>query len=53
MMGAEAIKRLLSEIDLDKEVEALKEELQTAQGTKTQPCDQTFGSAGSIPHLRQ
>jgi DNA-directed RNA polymerase subunit beta' len=34
MMGAEAIKRLLSEIDLDKEVEALKEELQTAQGQR-------------------
>jgi DNA-directed RNA polymerase subunit beta' len=34
MMGAEAIKRLLMEIDLDKEVETLKEELQTAQGQR-------------------
>ncbi|MCG6197268.1 DNA-directed RNA polymerase subunit beta', partial [Anoxybacillus sp. LAT_38] len=34
MMGAEAIKRLLQEIDLDKEVEALKEELKTAQGQR-------------------
>ncbi|WP_124726391.1 DNA-directed RNA polymerase subunit beta' [Staphylospora marina] len=34
MMGAEAIKRLLQEIDLDKEVELLKEELSTAQGQR-------------------
>lgn len=34
MMGAEAIKRLLMDIDLDKEVEALKEELETAQGQR-------------------
>jgi len=34
MMGAEAIKRLLQEIDLEKEVEALKEELKTAQGQR-------------------
>ncbi|MFD2369465.1 DNA-directed RNA polymerase subunit beta' [Brevibacillus sp. GCM10020057] len=34
MMGAEAIKRLLAEIDLDKEVEALKEDLKTAQGQR-------------------
>lgn len=34
MMGAEAIKRLLQEIDLDKEVEQLKEEMQTAQGQR-------------------
>jgi DNA-directed RNA polymerase subunit beta' len=34
MMGAEAIKKLLEEIDLDKEVEQLKEELQTAQGQR-------------------
>ncbi|GGE21031.1 DNA-directed RNA polymerase subunit beta' [Marinithermofilum abyssi] len=34
MMGAEAIKRLLQDIDLDREVEALKEELQTAQGQR-------------------
>ncbi|MBH8598849.1 MULTISPECIES: DNA-directed RNA polymerase subunit beta' [unclassified Thermoactinomyces] len=34
MMGAEAIKRLLQEIDLDKEVDMLKEELSTAQGQR-------------------
>ncbi|CAM5778814.1 MULTISPECIES: DNA-directed RNA polymerase subunit beta' [Brevibacillus] len=34
MMGAEAIKRLLQEIDLEKEVETLKEDLKTAQGQR-------------------
>ncbi|SMO79775.1 DNA-directed RNA polymerase subunit beta' [Melghirimyces algeriensis] len=34
MMGAEAIRRLLSEIDLDKEVQVLKEEMKTAQGQR-------------------
>ncbi|MBQ0137850.1 MAG: DNA-directed RNA polymerase subunit beta' [Kurthia sp.] len=33
-MGAEAIKDLLREIDLDKETEMLKEELKTAQGQR-------------------
>ena len=33
-MGAESIKKLLSDIDLDKDVEALKEELRTAQGQR-------------------
>jgi len=33
-MGAEAIKKLLLDIDLDKEVEVLKEELRTAQGQR-------------------
>lgn len=33
-MGAEAIKRLLSEIDLESETEQLKEELKTAQGQR-------------------
>ena len=33
-MGAEALKKLLQDIDLDKEVEALKEELKTAQGQR-------------------
>ncbi|NNU85096.1 DNA-directed RNA polymerase subunit beta' [Geobacillus sp. BMUD] len=33
-MGAEAIKKLLQDIDLDKEVNALKEELKTAQGQR-------------------
>ncbi|MFV9511668.1 DNA-directed RNA polymerase subunit beta' [Tepidibacillus sp. LV47] len=33
-MGAEAIKKLLEDIDLDKEVNLLKEELNTAQGQR-------------------
>ena len=33
-MGAEAIKKLLQDIDLTKEVEMLKEELKTAQGQR-------------------
>ena len=33
-MGAEAIKKLLSDIDLEKDVETLKEELKTAQGQR-------------------
>jgi DNA-directed RNA polymerase subunit beta' len=33
-MGAEAIRKLLSEIDLDKEAAMLKEELKTAQGQR-------------------
>ncbi|MCJ7843044.1 DNA-directed RNA polymerase subunit beta' [Lederbergia sp. NSJ-179] len=33
-MGAEAIKKLLQDIDLEKEVEHLKEELKTAQGQR-------------------
>jgi DNA-directed RNA polymerase subunit beta' len=33
-MGAEAIRKLLQDIDLDKEVDALKEELKTAQGQR-------------------
>lgn len=33
-MGAESIKKLLSDIDLDKEVDILKEELKTAQGQR-------------------
>ncbi len=33
-MGAEAVKKLLMDIDLEKEVETLKEELKTAQGQR-------------------
>jgi DNA-directed RNA polymerase subunit beta' len=33
-MGAEAIKKILSDIDLNKEVEGLKEEVKTAQGQR-------------------
>ncbi|MBU8880250.1 DNA-directed RNA polymerase subunit beta' [Bacillus sp. FJAT-29790] len=33
-MGAESIKKLLSDIDLNKDVEGLKEELRTAQGQR-------------------
>src|SRR5699024_205556 len=34
-MGAEALRKLLQDIDLDKEVEALKEELKTTTGRRT------------------
>jgi DNA-directed RNA polymerase subunit beta' len=33
-MGAEAVKKLLQDIDIDKEVDMLKEELRTAQGQR-------------------
>ncbi|MBM7704973.1 DNA-directed RNA polymerase subunit beta' [Metabacillus iocasae] len=33
-MGAEAVKKILQDIDLDKEVDSLKEELKTAQGQR-------------------
>ena len=33
-MGAEAIKKLLQDIDIEKEVDILKEELKTAQGQR-------------------
>ncbi|MCR8645804.1 DNA-directed RNA polymerase subunit beta' [Paenibacillus sp. N1-5-1-14] len=33
-MGAEAVKKLLQDIEIDKEVESLKEELKTAQGQR-------------------
>lgn len=33
-MGAEAVKKLLQDIDIDREVELLKEELKTAQGQR-------------------
>lgn len=33
-MGAEAVKKLLQDIDIDKEVDTLKEELKTAQGQR-------------------
>ena len=33
-MGAEAVKKLLQDIDIDKELEFLKEELRTAQGQR-------------------
>ncbi|MGV2687112.1 DNA-directed RNA polymerase subunit beta', partial [Clostridium perfringens] len=33
-MGAEAVKKLLQDIDVDKELEFLKEELRTAQGQR-------------------
>lgn len=55
MMGAEAIKRLLQDIDLDKEVENLKEELQTAQGqrrnraVKRLEVLEAFRSSGNKP----
>ncbi|TCS94210.1 DNA-directed RNA polymerase subunit beta' [Hazenella coriacea] len=55
MMGAEAIKRLLADIDLEKEVDQLKEELQTAQGqrrnraVKRLEVLEAFRSSGNEP----
>ncbi|MBB6284348.1 DNA-directed RNA polymerase subunit beta' [Geobacillus subterraneus] len=54
-MGAEAIKKLLQDIDLDKEVAALKEELKTAQGQrrariiKRLEVLESFRSSGNDP----
>ena len=52
-MGAEAIKKLLQDIDLDKEIEMLKEELQDCARPAPQPGDQAAGSDGGVPQLRQ
>jgi DNA-directed RNA polymerase subunit beta' len=54
-MGAEAIKKLLLDIDLDAEAEALKEELKTAQGQrrnraiKRLEVIEAFRSSGNHP----
>lgn len=54
-MGAEAIRKLLLEIDLDKEVEVLKEELRSAQGqrrnraVKRLEVLEAFRSSGNHP----
>lgn len=54
-MGAEAVKKLLQDIDLDKEVEALKEELKTAQGQrrtraiKRLEVLEAFRNSGNLP----
>ncbi|WP_062196958.1 DNA-directed RNA polymerase subunit beta' [Massilibacterium senegalense] len=54
-MGAEAIRKLLYDIDLDKEVEALREELNTAQGQrrtraiKRLEVIEAFRSSGNNP----
>ncbi|MCP8971105.1 DNA-directed RNA polymerase subunit beta' [Ectobacillus ponti] len=55
-MGAEAIKKLLQDIDLDKEVDYLKEELKTAQGQrrtraiKRLEVLEAFRGSGNDPH---
>lgn len=54
-MGAEAIKKLLDEIDLDKEVKVLKEDLKTAQGQrrnrtiKRLEVLEAFRNSGNLP----
>ena len=52
-MGAEAIKKLLEEIDLEAQSEELKEELETATGQKRVRAAQAPGSGGSLPPVRQ
>jgi len=54
-MGAEAIKKLLENIDLDKEVEVLKEDLNSAQGQKRNRIIkrleilEAFRNSGNVP----
>ena len=54
-MGAEAIKTLLSEVDLEKEVESLKKEVEGSQGqkrlrlVKRLDCLQSFIDSGNKP----
>ncbi|MDA3128910.1 DNA-directed RNA polymerase subunit beta' [Aliibacillus thermotolerans] len=55
-MGAEAIRKLLYDIDLDKEAKALKEELEVAQGQrrtraiKRLEVVEAFRNSGNKPH---
>ncbi len=54
-MGAEAVKKLLQDIDLDRELETLKEELRTAQGQrrnraiKRLEVIESFRNSGNLP----
>lgn len=54
-MGAEAVKRLLQDIDLDRELDMLKEELRTAQGQrrnraiKRLEVVESFRNSGNLP----
>ncbi|WP_420805732.1 DNA-directed RNA polymerase subunit beta' [Cohnella thermotolerans] len=54
-MGAEAVKKLLQDIDLDRELEVLKEELRTAQGQrrnraiKRLEVIESFRNSGNMP----
>ena len=48
-MGAEAVKKLLRDIDLEKDVDALKEELKTAQGQRRTRAIKRLEVIRSIP----
>ena len=54
-MGAEAVKKLLQDIDLDRELELLREELRTAQGQrrnraiKRLEVVESFRNSGNLP----
>lgn len=54
-MGAEAVKKLLQDIDLDRELDVLKEELRTAQGQrrnraiKRLEVIESFRNSGNMP----
>ncbi len=52
-IGAEAIKTLLDDVDVNKEVIELKDELKNATGQKTDPCRSSFGYLGSICSVRK
>ena len=47
-MGAEAIQDLLKQVDLEKEIAELKEELKTATGQKTCQSYPSFGCFGCL-----
>ena len=52
-MGAEAIQKLLAEIDLEKLSEELREELEHASGQKRVRMLKRLEVVESVPHIRQ
>ena len=52
-MGAEAIKELLAQIDLEKLYNELMEELENASGQKRIRITQAAGSSRSVPKIWQ
>ncbi len=51
-MGAEAIKELLQDVDLEKEVAELKRRPEISSGSKTDPCDSPSGHFGCVQGVR-
>ena len=52
-MGAEAVKKLLADINLEELSVQLREELQHASGQKKGPNCQAAGGSGRLPAVRQ